>query len=239
MSLIKLLTRIYHNKSSIHLFLAPIRHKLTAFSNFTLPNHVYQARGTTERNRRPQLFRAIQEIITDETNTKLLSFGCSTGEEVADLLFYLKKTHIYGTDINRQRLNKAKTLVNNTRVKFFRSSPENLKENGPFDMILACSVFIRHPEDTHTNDLNRIYPFSAFEQGIRLLVENLKFRGLLVIQNANYRVLDTDIAGSLKCLQHPNVIQSSNIPLFDKNGHRLPSSKYNEQIFQLEKQIAY
>jgi hypothetical protein len=226
---------LYQQNNSAHVLIAPIRHKLIALQNFVSPEQLHQAWGTTSANRRPKLWASLREIFPDRTNAKLLSFGCSTGEELLDLAQYYPQATLFGTDINRARLRQAQRLVPRSKSRLFFASAHNLQKYGPFDLIVACSVFIRHPEDTHTDDLSSIYPFSVFEKGIRQLFENVRIGGLLLIYNANYCVMSTSVANRLSVVLHHDILQQAQVPLFGVDGRKLPHSAYAQQLFRRDK----
>lgn len=231
----KWLSNIYQQNTRIHLLLAPLRHRFVALRNFARPTELHQAWGTTAVNRRPKLVQAISEIVPDGDKKKVLSYGCSTGEELVELRQKYHRAQLFGTDLNRTSLRKAKTTLADCAVELFVSTEADLRRYGPYDLIVACSVFIRHPEDTHTDDLSRLYPFRVFEKGILRLFENIKPGGLMCIHNANYRVMDTDLAASLRAIRHPDVAQSPNVPLFASSGRKLSPAPYEDQLFLRER----
>lgn len=103
----KWLSRMYQTNSRVHLALAPIRHGLVALRNLARPGDLHQAWSTTRLSRRPKLMKALSEIVPDEGRAKVLSFGCSTGEEVLDIRQYYRQAKVFGTDLNRKSLKKG------------------------------------------------------------------------------------------------------------------------------------
>jgi len=228
----KRLSSIYQTNSSVHLLLAPLRHKLVAVLNLSPPRQLHQAWGTTQANRRPELLNALASIVPDNEGLKVLSCGCSTGEEVVDLLDHYRRGFVYGTDLHRGRLRRARKQVGN-RATLFVSSEALLRYHGPFDLIIACSVFLRHPEDTHTENLSLIYPFSQFEDGIHSLCSAVHSGGYLLIHNSNYRVMDTVLASRLEPICHPVITQNPNVPCFGRDGKKTQQGHMHEQLFRV------
>jgi len=60
----------------------------------------YQLSTFTFENRYPWVFEMVSQLLSDLSAPKILSFGCSTGEEVASLHQYFKQATIIGVDIN-------------------------------------------------------------------------------------------------------------------------------------------
>ena len=92
----KWMSKIYQNNSTMHLLLAPVRHKLIALRNFTDPKNLHQAWGTTSINRRLWLIETVNELYGDRDDLTILSYGCSTGEEVESISLVFKRAKIYG-----------------------------------------------------------------------------------------------------------------------------------------------
>ncbi|MBE7503801.1 MAG: hypothetical protein HS113_26650 [Verrucomicrobiales bacterium] len=178
--------------------------------------------------------KALSEIVRDEAGVKVLSFGCSSGEEVLDIRQYYRHATVFGTDLNRKSLKKAQRLLRGTGVQLFVSTDENIQEHGPYTLIMACSVFIRHPEDTHTDDISTLYPFEVFERGICRLFENTIVGGYLLIHNADYRVTDTRVGPRLRPVRHGELVQNPRVPLFARTGRKLGVTGYDEQLFRRE-----
>ena len=49
------------------------------------PDRAHQLDGTTQMDRYPELFAAIRDCFRGKDGVRILSFGCSTGEEVATI----------------------------------------------------------------------------------------------------------------------------------------------------------
>ena len=226
------LSNLYQKNSRVHLLLAPLRHRLVAWRNLASRDELHQAWGTTAANRRPALLQALATLVPDARDLKILSFGCSTGEELQDLRRYYPTATLLGTDLNRASLREAQTKAVACRAALFASTDEGLRQHGPFNLIVACSVFIRHPEDTLTDDLRAMYPLESFSKGVTRLFDNLVVGGHMLIHNANYRVMDTRLAPCLEVVRHDHVVQSSQVPLFESNGKKSTILRYEDQLFR-------
>ena len=180
------------------------------------PKLVHQTSSFTADDRYPELFRLVRSLAPDAR--RLLSFGCSTGEEILSLRKLFPEAAIVGADINaRSRKMAARLLGADDCVAIVR--PENIQ--GKFDVILALSVFQRRPHEVMESGLmniHRLYPFDRFDEEISRLVDRTIDGGILCVVNAQYRVEDCAAASNLTAvLEAPDMIP----PIFDRNGWSL------------------
>jgi chemotaxis methyl-accepting protein methylase len=66
--------------------------------------HLHQTTALTAMDRYPRIFSACRDFFGDRQDLKILSFGCSTGEEVLTLRRYFPSAFITGAEINRRSL---------------------------------------------------------------------------------------------------------------------------------------
>lgn len=194
---------------------------------------VHQTTAHTALNRYPKAFNEAQQLLQSRTDLKLLSFGCSTGEEVVSLRSYFPGAKIVGAEVNFARLIQCRKLQISGAIDFVRSTDHNIAKHGPYDAIFAMSVLQRLPHkvvNLQISDLSRFYPFSKFETQVQKLDNWLKPGGLLVIQNTQYRFRDTDIA--LRYRVHNFEPDRPNINSFDRASRLMPGEVYAEIIFE-------
>jgi SAM-dependent methyltransferase len=148
----------------------------------------HQTHTTTEFNRYPDIFEYIS--INYPKINKILSFGCSSGEECFTLKEkYFKESNIIGVDLNLEILEKAKDNNKYNDICFYNS----INDINEVDCIFAMSVFCKWPESDGL-DHNHIYSFAEFNKAINLLDNKLKPGGIFVIYNSNYYFQDTEIS---------------------------------------------
>ena len=95
---------------------------------------VLQDDTQTFPNRYKSLFREVAKTCHPRV---VMSFGCSTGEEINTLLCVFPKSHIVGLDINDQVLSVCKErFKGNKRVTIERSNDTNAKWNNQIDLEL-------------------------------------------------------------------------------------------------------
>ena len=64
------------------------------------PNNLFQPYRQTKPDRHPAIFAFVRERLSTNAIPRLMSFGCSTGEEAFTLRRYFPQAEIVGVDIN-------------------------------------------------------------------------------------------------------------------------------------------
>lgn len=169
----------------------------------------HQTHNTTEYNRYPKIFDFIKNNIKAN---KILSFGCSTGEECETLLDIFPTSKVVGVDNNLDVLTIAK--AKNKNINYVNE----IKNYKNFDLILAMSVFCRNPE-TLNMEKNTIYHFSDFEKEIIKLNNCLISNGYLIIFNSNYYFEDTCVFSNYTPINYES--EKEFVAKFDKFGNRI------------------
>jgi trans-aconitate methyltransferase len=143
----------------------------------------HQVPNKTALNRYPEVFAAAASAAPD--SRRILSFGCSTGEECVTLASYFPAAQIVGTDINPLNLLKA-MKHRNDRIRFVYANDRILNGFGGFDALFCMAVLRTSKRDHIANH----YPFDRFVERVRYLESLVRPGGLLVIHNATYRFGD-------------------------------------------------
>ena len=160
------------------------------------PGRTHQTTAMTWLDRYPDIFRACRDYFTDRDHIKILSFGCSTGEEVITLRHYFPNAEIVGAEINKNSLRVCKSLHLDDKVHFVNSRTKTIQKHGPYDAIFCMAVLQRTPHliaDSNTTDLSQIYPFEKFEKQIIELDSFLKESGLMIVHLSQYDLCDTAV----------------------------------------------
>ena len=194
---------------------------------------VQQTTPLTAINRYPKIFSGCKDYFKDKDNIKILSYGCSTGEEVVTLRSYFPSATIIGAEINSHSLKVCKSRNLDNKIKFIISRSSEIKKYGKFDVVFCMAVLQRTP-DTITSQgitsLKKIYPFEKFEKQIVELDGYVKKGGLLIVHFSQYDFMDTFISKKYKPLGDYN--QDDYISsIFDKNSELIKERVSRKSVF--------
>lgn len=145
----------------------------------------------TYPERYPQLFDALAERLSPLPAPRILSFGCSSGEEVRAMRQRLPQARIVGIDLNPRMIAKARAADPDGDYRI-AAAPEPEER---FDAILALAVF-RHGvlEAERPERCSDVLPFSRFADGVAMLDRALGPGGWLALWYNHYRFADTPSA---------------------------------------------
>jgi hypothetical protein len=159
-------------------------------------DELHQTSTDTAADRYPELFDLAAKVRPQAQ--RILSFGCSTGEELLSLRQRFPAAEIVGAEINVWARRLARRLVRHDhRIQVVQ--PAALQ--GTFDLIFALAVLQREPHkiaEMEVGDLTPFYPFALFDAAVTRLVTLLRSRGLFCIDNAQYRLEDSSAACQLE-----------------------------------------
>lgn len=130
-----------------------------------------------------------QPAVPGGRQLKVLSFGCSTGEEIVTIRSIFRDAELYGCEIEPVSLAAAAESVGHLAT-IFKSDASAIADYGPFDLINCSSVLCLSPP-TH---INTLFPSPDFDALLTVLDRALRPGGLLAITNASYRFYDSPIA---------------------------------------------
>lgn len=92
---------------------------------------LYQTNAVTWPDRYPGIFAACRSHIGDGTDRRILSFGCSTGDEVLTLRRYFPAATIVGAEINRRSLAICRRLPVDPGITFIALGVRRFDGTGP------------------------------------------------------------------------------------------------------------
>jgi SAM-dependent methyltransferase len=151
---------------------------------FNKPRYLFQPFNHTALNRYPYLFQYARDNLAGGSESRILSFGCSTGEEVFTLRDYFPLGFIKGVDINPRNIAKCRRRLRNLsddRIVFELNQTRLAEPAGFYDAIFCMAVF------THgrlaTSRAKRCTPvirFADFESVMGDLARCLKLGGPVV-----------------------------------------------------------
>lgn len=194
---------------------------------------LFQPFGDTLDDRYPEIFATLRHLIGEGTPAEMLSYGCSTGEEVFTLRRYFPKAIIGGIDISTKRIAIAKQRLAEAGqagegLSFAVSAnPEN-EPQAHYDVVFAMAVF-RHGDlsDGPPSAKGKI-DFESFNAMLTTLAKCIKPGGYLAVRHANFLVLDADVARDFRVIMSDRNIT----PNYDRSGRLLPTIATEPCLFQ-------
>src|SRR5262249_14240005 len=131
--------------NSVVRFCTDATYRSIALVRLTKSRELHQTTVFTGMDRYPDIFKACKDYFRSQLEPKVLSFGCSTGEEVLTLRQYFPDAWITGADINKRNLSHCRKLVVDSRINFVHSDLATIQKHGPFDAIFCMAVLQRTP----------------------------------------------------------------------------------------------
>lgn len=169
------------------------------------------------------MFRQAQQLKTAKSQLsksknlsqiKILSFGCSIGDEVATLSYYFPESKIYGCDTNRNVADFAQKSVGELGEIFY-SSEAGISRRGPFDLIVVSAVLCMHPAPVNFKEL---FPVEKFDEYIDMIDSNLTNGGILILTNCSYRFCQTDKGADYTTIRSDIVTSNGFVNVYQRDG---------------------
>lgn len=142
------------------------------YSNpWTRDNDYMQLSHMTSEERFPLIFDSAKTL---QPNAKrVLSFGCSTGEECKALAKRFPNAEIMGVDIDWGSVQTARRRNKNCNVSFHT----DLEGVGKFDVVLALMVFF---------SMEKPIDFKMFSKSLNQIHRHLNPEGVLMVYTSDY-----------------------------------------------------
>ena len=196
-------------------------------------NELHQISNATAMDRYPGIFAACRNYFGTKQDLKILSFGCSTGEEVLTLRRYFPSAFITGAEINRRALSLCRKHKVDDKVNFVYSNTRNIRKHGPYDAIFCMAVlqrFHNRVKNERIRNLKEIYPFEKFDRQLSELDLCLRERGLLVLHHTQYVFDHSSVSRNYEPIKSDEQEVDYN-PRFDRNSELLEGPASEATIF--------
>lgn len=155
-----------------------------------------------------------------DDNLAILSFGCSTGEELATLRRLFPNARIFGCDIDWHSLRTARSLMGKEAV-VFDSTEEQIRLHGPYDIIVCNSVLLR--PTTKLGSARAAIPPSLWIDTVGMLDEALAPGGIFQVINSNIPFRMHSVAHNYTVLDSPLVLGPHFVDQYNLEGQILCS----------------
>lgn len=197
----------------------------------------FQPFADTQENRYPKIFNFVQSALGADSACRILSFGCSTGEEVFSLRHYFPHAAIKGVDISPGNVaicrHRLKQMLD-PAISFELADSTRAEPSAAYDAIF-CMAVLRHgglglPGVTRCDHLIR---FEDFADAIADFRRCLKPSGLLIIRHSNFRLCDAPAAADFETiLSIPSSSGGRRPPIFGPDNRWMPGVDYPDTVFR-------
>jgi SAM-dependent methyltransferase len=201
------------------------------------PKELLQPSNVTGFNRYPEIFSFVQRELGQHNAATILSFGCSTGEEVFSLRQYFSQAALKGIDINPGNIaicNRRLNSVPDNRIKFELAGTMAAEARESYDAIF-CMAVLRHGElaRTRAGRCDHLLPFAKFADVIDSFRSCLKPGGLLALCHSNFRLCDAPAGSGFEAIFSIEYNEpSERTPLFGSDNQILPDETYPDAVFR-------
>jgi SAM-dependent methyltransferase len=190
----------------------------------------FQPYAHTLPDRYPWLFDFAAATLDRVPTPRLLSFGCSRGDEVFSLRRRFPQATIKGIDIDPRNIAaciSAARSLNDDRLSF-EVEPNTRKEPSRHYDAIFCLAVLCHGDLTvlHAKRCDHVLRFEDFERTVADLARCLKPNGILFIHTSNFRFCDTMLADTFDVVLEAVPDQMAPDVLFDRQGRLMPGERY-------------
>jgi SAM-dependent methyltransferase len=194
----------------------------------------------TRPDRYPWLFGFAAARIGSRHDLRILSFGCSRGDEVFSLRGYFPAAAIKGIDVNPRKIascvNRAHA-ANDTNVSFEVAATPAGEPTAFYDAVFCLAVLCNG--DLTTSGAQRCDPvlhFDRFDRIIGDFARCLKPGGLLILHTTNFRFCDTAVAADFEVVFEAEPRDLALDVLFDRNNRLMRGERQRYLAVAFEKQ---
>jgi trans-aconitate methyltransferase len=162
----------------------------------------------------------------------IMSFGCSTGEEVNSIRSYVSNAHLYGVDINNYCLRIARKKFKHKNNIFTHPNSLIYKGINQLDAVFCLAIF-QDSRNRHDAQILRSkqYLFNQFQSQLINLDSKLKIGGILFIDHCDFNFLETTTSLKYKILDINNNQITRKRPLFNMNNEKVSNQSTLFRIF--------
>jgi 2-polyprenyl-3-methyl-5-hydroxy-6-metoxy-1,4-benzoquinol methylase len=196
----------------------------------------FQPYNHTLPDRYPWLFTFATTHLLDSADLRLLSFGCSAGDEAFALRRYFPRATIRGIDVDAANIALCEARAQTSRaasMSFATAASTAAEPSASYDAIF-CLAVLCHGDLTVTGAQRSdpLLRFRDFELIVADFERCLKPGGLLFLHTTNFRFVDTDSARNFDVVYEAELADLAPDVVFDRNNGLMPGERYQPVAFR-------
>ncbi|HET6167505.1 MAG TPA: class I SAM-dependent methyltransferase [Marmoricola sp.] len=208
-----------------------------AVARILRPDNLFQPQGTTAYGRYAEELEAAKDALATST-PDILSFGCSSGEELLTLRAHFPTARIRGLDVNPVAVRAARKLVHgageDATISVAKAGDASGEPAEAYDLVLALAVF-RHPSlNAAPPRCDDVLDFARFEATVAGLSACVRSGGILMLRHANFRFGDCAVAADYEpvLVGLPSANESTVTPLYDRANRRVEAATRDDGLWR-------
>jgi SAM-dependent methyltransferase len=196
----------------------------------------FQTYNYTLPDRYPWLFQFAAASLGEVSDLRLLSFGCSRGDEVFTLCKYFQTATIKGIDVDPANIAHCQSRLPigaKQSIAFATAASTESEADESYDAIFCLAVLCLG--DLTTTDAQVCTPrlcFKDFDAAVGDLARCLKPGGLLFLHTTNFRFCDTTCAADFETVLEALPSQLASDVLFDRTNRLMRGHRYTAVGFR-------
>jgi 2-polyprenyl-3-methyl-5-hydroxy-6-metoxy-1,4-benzoquinol methylase len=196
----------------------------------------FQTYNYTLPDRYPWLFQFAAASVSGASDLRLLSFGCSRGDEVLTLRKYFPNAAIKGIDVDPANIAHCQSRLPAgppRLLSFATAATTESEETESFDAIFCLAVLCRGDLTTAKAQVSSpSLLFENFETIIADFARCLKPGGLLFLHTTNFRFCDAACAAGFDTVLEAAPAQLATDAIFDRANRLMKDYRYSPVGFR-------
>jgi SAM-dependent methyltransferase len=202
--------------------------RLTGMKAFQLSSRTYE-------NRYPTIFSFVQTELRVTPRARILSFGCSTGEEVFWLRRYFRDAVIKGIDLNVGSIATCRERAKREGDDNVSFAVADCADGEPADFYdaLFCMAVLRDGRLSApgVERCDHLIRFGDFDRMVDGFARCLRPGGLLVIRHSNFRLGDTRTGAAFQTVLRLRDT-TGRCPIFGPDNRLIVGADYRDTVFR-------
>jgi len=227
----------WHSLSLARQLVAGGEPRQNAVARILRPDNLFQPQGTTAYGRYADELAAAKDALATST-PDILSFGCSSGEELLTLRSHFPTARIRGLDINPVAVRAARRRVHrageDATISVARAGDASGEPAEAYDLVLALAVFRHASLNDAPPRCDGVLDFASFEATVASLSACVRTGGILVLRHANFRFGDCAVAVDYEpvLVGLPSANESTVTPVYDRSNELVDAASRDDGLYR-------